>query len=254
MRLIKEISLLPFKNGDQLYCDGILIEVRYNSWRITQYDDKVINDQELLHCPPTINEREFQRSPRIIEGLPQSTFIIDNEPNFKKLGEQSLLKTLLPSLATVISALMIIVMQPHNRFLNSSMVLVAIITICSTVIYHNKEKKHHTIEEQEVLISYQTYLNNIISKIQTQYLEEKRILKATFPSMNELMQLVNVRKSRIYEKLPDHDDFLTISVGLGGVSSGLTIKHQLSEQSEIEKRILNILSDVIISDCPYFAI
>lgn len=94
------------------------------------------------------------------------------------------------------------------------------------VLARSYESAHRRKTDHDIKTIYIRYLNNIRGEITANIEAQKAALMESFPKLTELENFVELCTTRLWERAPEHDDFLNICLGAGDVKPCGEIKFE----------------------------
>ena len=144
-------------------------------------------------------------------------------------GKNELLRTIVPPLGMVVLSGATSFLSGGNPIMMLSMGGASLLTAgfsVSSYFTNKKETKQKNIERTN---SYEQYLIQEKARLSILQQEQKEALEYMNPAMNELALMTKEYHARIYERMMTNEDFLTVRLGVGEISSSFTTNYQSTE-------------------------
>ena len=168
---------------------------------------------------------EYRRSPRLILRDPEDEVSFVPPQAKPKAPTGGLLKMILPSLAGVAATIGMSVAMGRGwlTLLTAGATLITMI-FTITQYFSNKKKYREDVAQREE--DYDAYLQEKVSQIWKFNRTQRDAAEYHYPSIEQISTMVEGVDSRIYEKTPQHFDFLTYRLGLGTVPASVKINYE----------------------------
>ncbi|MDR1205051.1 MAG: type VII secretion protein EssC, partial [Peptococcaceae bacterium] len=179
--------------------------------------------------PGGSREEYYQRSPRLVERLDTEPIEIDAPPNAPRGRRQPLLFTIGPALTMVIpmatGLLFTMWSSQRQNTLTSPFMFMGIITSVTAAVIgvfwalmnHRYARKTEAEEEARRSELFQKYLNRIRRILDGKHAVNKAILDKLYPSVQDYLSFVREKSLRLWERNVNHQDFLHVRLGIGGI-------------------------------------
>ena len=214
---------------------GLLESVKLTGWKRSQE----IAPQE---APGVSAIMEVHRAPRIREQ--PDVEIVEIEPPITKAQprDNSLLMTIGPSLTMVLpmvmGAIMASMVSNGSNFMLAGLAMIgtsSLLAVIWSMANFRRQKKQEAALEAKRKALYSAYLKDMEKKLRALSQKEYQRLLKHSPSFLQCVDLFNTSKLRLWERMPAHDDFLSIRLGLGQVA--------LPNEIRISKQQLSLIDD-----------
>ncbi len=211
-------------------------------------------------------EEYFLRSPRFRSNIEEITFVIDPPPAAQSQQEMPLLFTMGPMLTMGMTSL-ITAGVTLNNVLNGNQTLssaapslmISGAMMCSMILWptltRSWQKKQKKKREKIRQTKYGKYIEEKQKEIQTTMKQQRQILIENNVSLDECYSIIRNRKTTLWEKRIEEDDFLSVYLGNGSLPPQIQIKapeehFELEEDNlkELVKKVVN--ESKIIEDVP----
>ncbi|MFC3928400.1 type VII secretion protein EssC, partial [Streptococcus caprae] len=200
---------------------------------------------------------DYHRSPRIIY-RPSEEKITLNAPSAEpKPPQGELLRTILPPLLMVTMTLVVTIFQPRGIYILVTVGMSIVSTIFAVQSYFKNRRKHKD-EVADRIRSYKLYLVDKSMELSKLDKAQKEGQLYHYPSLETLDALTEQYDHRIYEKTPQHFDFLYYRLGLGQVPTSHQLSYSQTERSGVKDPLevegYTLYSDhLLIDDMPIVA-
>ena len=229
-----------FAVGDQLVVNGLIIEVREKQLKLTSLGAtyslnpwQIVEEEVIPEYP--VDFPSFRRSPRIHLKEPKKQIEIAAPKAKQTEGKNELLRTIVPPLGMVVLSGATSFLSGGNPIMMLSMGGASLLTAgfsVSSYFTNKKEKKQKNIERTN---SYEQYLIQEKARLSILQQEQKEALEYMNPAMNELALMTKEYHARIYERMMTNEDFLTVRLGVGEISSSFTTNYQSTEDDSLSQ-------------------
>jgi len=183
----------------------------------------------------------FNPSPRKIYPLPSKEIEIPELPQLPLPPEPpSKLMIWIPALISLSSFIPLLIygFNPYVFFY----IIPAIGSLFYPIINHSLQKKRmreYINNKNNLIASFYKRLNEIHSELDSLAKEQKEILNYADPKFTILLDWVKEANDRLWERQPEHKDFLNARVGIGNIINNIKIKSPKAPaifQSEEQKK------------------
>lgn len=218
--------------GDEIAFDETLLKLYPNEIMIS---GKATVDSSLVEIARSKYDfypdyPDYHRSPRIIYRSSEDKVTLNapaSEPNKPK---DELLKLILPPLVMVGVTILISIFQPRGLYIIATVTMSIMTTIFAIQSYF-KNRKQYKIDLQERIDSYHQYLSDKAIVLNELSRKQKEGQLYHYPAIETLDALAESYSHRIYEKTPQHFDFLYYRLGLGNVPVSYDLSYSQQERS-----------------------
>ena len=187
---------------------------------------------------------KFNRSTRIRQEIPSTDIeILDPEP-LPQEPKKNLVLTMIPALAML--ALTVVlrgIIGGGGTFVIYSVCSMSIGIIMSVVTFLN-DKKEYKKEKIEREVKYKAYICEKEEAILNSRSNELRVLDNIYKPMKENIENVNVFSKDLFDRNPDHDDFLAVRIGKGLVEANCKVITKKQEYISIKDELVLIPKEV----------
>lgn len=270
----ERVSEKTLKPGDLIFIYGFSIvigkgfaafnlnpKIKINSLALSEMAVLVKDESEVEHYFDEHSQADhFTVAPRFMKHIERVQINIENAPEPEHDKRPAVL-SLGPSFTMGVSSAvtgMFTVINGLNSGRELSSVIPSIVMSASMlassmiwpVISRIYENAHGGNVRRGVLKGYIKYLDEIRERIESATSEQCAILRERFPTREELAEIVDMRSIRLWEKLPEHDDYLSVSIGRGSVAPELDIIYKEKDPISIRNDVLSAERDKLIADKP----
>ena len=266
--------------GDYIFCFGLKIICLGKQFIISGPSNVSITDNvfvtigipsieeisypyELSEDTPLYDKKSyFSKSPRFDFETETEKFYIDPPPEEEPEKERSLLLTLGPQL-TMMSMSMITVTNTIIDFINGEIdfgklipALIMLFAMGAGVllwpsITRKIERKERRLRSIKRFQKYKEYLEKKNKSINTIKESQRQILIEKNPKLDDCRLIIENKKSLLWERNIDDEDFLTVSLGIGTVQSKIDIEIPEEHFSIEDQDKLVTIKDTILKDAKY---
>lgn len=166
----------------------------------------------------------FNRTPRIYMKRTTPKFNMDNPPGPQKNEEQPLILTVGSSAMMGMSSIMMATMTVQTALQNNADMITILPSVLMSggmfvgslvmpIVNRKYTEKQHEKKEKCRREKYIEYLRSLGDRIEAAGEEQRRLLEETYPTLGSLKEYVYSRDEHLWERLPDHDDFLSLRLG-----------------------------------------
>lgn len=226
-----------FRIGDRLVIDGVLIEKRPEQFKMIgllqkfQLDSKLFIEETLIEEYP-LDFPDYRRSPRIFLRPSEDRIRLNSPKNRKEKKRGEILRTIVPPLGMLVMTGAVTIISRRNPVMLLSMGGASLLTAAFSVSSYWTSKKETEKENKQQEENYQNYLVEKESELAKLAEKQKEALEYNYPSVSDLVSLIRSYRSRIYEKMPSHEDFLNVRLGIGDVKSSFNVDFSEREQTD----------------------
>ena len=273
-------------NGDNIFIMGLRIIYINNYLIINNYNSSLkINSPILIKkslptdTGPLLETEEndsldlyeendyFDRQPRFVTSIIKEDFKIDSPPSKVEKDEMPVIYTIGPmitmAMSSAVTASVSIINVTTNKGNWLSVVPTIVITITmvvSTILWptlmRRYNKKRQEKKEQERQTKYITYLQEKKQKIENLRISQAQILMENYPDPKNLAVTILNKKTNLWERLIESDDFLNVRLGLGTVSLQINLSYAVEDFTMASDNLKDELNKVAesakdIENAPY---
>lgn len=242
---VSESQLNP---GDVVFIMGLKMIIGKGFMAINNPDGMVkINTNKLLgyksqkiesYTPSFMTEDQtvmFYRSPRFKRDIQTYELTIDPPPS-KSLSEpMPMLLTIGPAvtmgMASVTMAITSIINIANGRsdiLTSLPMLVMSFAMLCGTLLWptlikkyeKNKQEKREALRQKK----YNEYINGIKSEIDKESSYQRGILNENYVSLDTCLSRIKLVQRNLWERTSQHNDFLTLRLGIGSLPLDCNIK------------------------------
>lgn len=188
-----------------------------------------------------VSERDFQfiRSPRMISQIESKEIALEKPPQSNgtpQINWVSILVT--PAISVLLMLVMVIAMGMNAAMLIMSGAM-SVVSAVVAVFNYRKQKSQHEGMEGLVDKKYRAYLNDVLSRIETNKKKQLSQLVTANPNPDTCVSYTKNKDRHLWERSTGDQDFLSVRIGTGTIPSALTARYRQSEvvitESELEK-------------------
>lgn len=246
------------KENDFVSICGYKFLFRKNTLSMSKLNEKIeLNKIEEIDNPLSYSLLEypcFYRSPRLLKDVPREEIVIDSPPEKAKMPNNNIIITLIPLVGTIIITMLMSSNQGKSGVYSVIMVVLAGVTTLLAYVMQVVNTKKQQFKRYK---TYKEYVKDRESLIINKRELMINSIKEMNPESEECIRFLEEFNRRIWERTPDHEDFLNVSIGKG--EGELTFNIKVPDKSvEIDKDKLKDdprkLKDVYgkIEDIPIF--
>ena len=198
----------------------------------------------------------FAQKPRFITEFQRKTVVIDSPPNKNDNEEKPAIYTIGPMVTMGIVSVAMLgsaingIVNDGRTFTASLTTIVMAIAMLGTMVmwpilsrkYDDKMKKKHEIKRQK---KYKEYLMEKANDIFMYMKEERQIIVENTFSIDGCADIILRKKMRLWEKELEHNDFLTVRLGIGSKEPNLEIKYPEEHFSMTEDNLKQLLAETV---------
>lgn len=266
-------NTMKLSNGDVIFVMGLKIIVLKNNIIINKVDSLKVDGSLFVsskYPAQTIKEFDeeeeeteyysdsdyFYRAPRFKNSVVKETLVVDPAPGKEKEDKTPTLLVIGPmvtmgmtSMVTTFTSINSIITNGRSLsealpsiLMSSAMLLSMVLWPTLTKKYQNKLRKEYEKKRQE---KYSVYIEEKRKALKDIMKQQTDALIASYPSLDELKKVITYKKSNLWERGKDHDDFLCLRLGIGSKPVDIDInypaEHFSLEEEDNLKSILNKL-------------
>jgi len=175
----------------------------------------------------------FQRSPRLFPQLPSGEINIPAPPPVLSKPTINWLTVLLPSGGMLMIAIVLIIIASSSGSGNVAYafvsVFMALISVTTAVVSYKSQSAKFVKDAGLREENYKKMLDSKCSELKKYQELQKNGMTVLSPGKNEKLMIARERQRRMWERIPTHEDFLSIRLGLGKVPLMVNIKTTTNE-------------------------
>lgn len=242
-------SLRFFLEGDILY-----IENAEDRIQVREIKKSEIRKKAQL-SPGAQLVYKHSRSPRLLDRVMTEVIDIERPPQIggpPKINWLNVLVTPMISVALMLVLVIVMGMSPIMLIMSGVMSLVSAVI---AVINYNSQKKQHNNQSGLIDQKYEQYLQRVALKLKNSRNHQLNGLRDENPSPVECANIAVNRGTKLWNRVPTDQDFLSVRLGEGTIKSALTAKFQQSQvliqESPLETKARELAqSSLEIKDAP----
>jgi S-DNA-T family DNA segregation ATPase FtsK/SpoIIIE len=209
----------PVMAGDAMLIGGVLFTVKTGGIEI-RGSAQSVNLRKRLTPEGRMDMSAFpafRRPPRIVRSLPEKSIEIALPPAKEKAPKGQLLKTILPPLIMVMLTVTVSLISKGGIYVIVMAAGMGVTVIFSITNYFS-EKKERKEKEAKRTEKYRAYLLGKRKEIYAAQKEEAESRRYMSPSLADIAGMTDDYSSRLYERTPFDDDFLSVTLGASEIS------------------------------------
>lgn len=188
----------------------------------------------------------YKKSPRIIRRPMKETITVKKPPRKEAMSKSSLAQIIIPPLLMIGVTIFISFFMKRGLYVIASVCTSAVTIIFSVQRFINERKEIKQKNEKRERI-YTDYLVGLRRTIRRKRKEEKENLSWQVPDIDQLEQMVTEYDSRLYERSPEDEDFLQVSLGFHSGGSQISVEYEKdelgTEEDELTKEAEQVFKD-----------
>lgn len=215
--------------GCRVFTPEFLLERRASQWKLTTFGNEAsFGGHGVLR---QARKREFpedfplyRRSPRLHLTPPDGKFTLQHGDKPQPASRNGILKAVLPPIAMLAVTVLVSVFSGRNALMMLGMGCMSVVTAAFTVSQYVSEKKQRKTDNAARRDEYERYLVATTAALGERYERETQVLNYVSPSPHALARMIDAYDPRIYERMVNNADFLSVSLGVGDEPSSLTVE------------------------------
>ncbi len=277
---------VSLENGDVIFVVGLKIIVTSNMIMINNINnnvrvsspllrlkqevsvklDKTISKAEELDRPLYAKEEYFYRSPRFIEDIIKEKIDIEDPPGKISQEETPLIMTIGPmftmaltSLTTTITTLNSIANGDTTWKKATPSLVMAGAMLASMIVWpllsRGFEKRQKKKKEKERIDKYSAYIDKKKEELGLIIQKQTLTLRNKYISLEECAKIILKKRSNLWERGLDQNDFLTLRLGIGNMPVYADINYSKErfslEEDELKQLIYSLVDESnMLNDVP----
>lgn len=219
--------------GDELAFQDSKLKLLKDELHVWKSETMQVNVQEIDFSKYEYPEEypDYHRSPRIIYRNPEKKVEVKAPPKLPKKPSEQLLKIILPPLVMVTLLIVISIFQPRGLYIVITLAMSLLTAVFSIQRYFTQKREYRKALEERAA-AYQSYLKTKAKNLYHDKKEQENGQHYHYPSISEIEQLALGLNHRIYEKTPNHFDFLHYRLGLGKVPNSVDLTYSNKEREK----------------------
>ncbi|MCQ2540991.1 MAG: type VII secretion protein EssC [Lachnospiraceae bacterium] len=216
------------------YCDGWLYFTSNLQLTTSFLTESIRESNNHLEYP------QFYRSVRQLYEIPNEKMEVLQPKAPTEDNRQGLLATVLPAMISMVMMLMMRMSMGRNIFfiiLCGGMMVVSAGLSISSYIKQGKQLKE---KKENRLVKYGEYIEKTEKKIVDVRQKEMRLLNQKYPSITELVKMVEDFDSRLFERKKSDEDFLDCYIGIGKHDAISQVSFKKQDYVELEDPLMDI--------------
>ena len=203
----------------------------------------------------------FHRPPRIIPEMPMGEIVIASPPQAAVKPSVNWLLVLLPSLGMMLVPLVLLLANMGNQTGSSSnygllYLLTTPVSLVTSIVTYTSQTGKFKKEEEKRKNNYGKYIEQKAEELKKfKEIQTASLFKA-YPGFKECLDTIEKKEHNLWERLPEHTDFLSIRLGKGKVPSRIMLKmpdtnQVFGEEDELLRKASNLINEYKeLSDVP----
>ncbi len=256
-------------NGDVIFILGLKMIILGNILIINNPANSVtvnlpIYDKNLLldDTPEVIDDDSnvtvytkkdyFNRSPRFRSKIDTLVIDVEDPPSKEKEDDTPAILTVGPMLTMGMTSVVMLFTSVNNAVKNQTGIasvipqMVMAIAMLGTMVFwpsitRKFKAKQRDAHERKRRDKYEVYIQSLRQKIVNNITKQRQILMENHISINDCVQIILNRSTRLWERIIEEPDFLVVRLGLGIVPLDIDIKYK-KENFVLED---DILKDIV---------
>ena len=164
---------------------------------------------------------QIKRSPRIMHEVPTGVIEIEAPPSASSKPEINWLATFLPTIATLgIAIIMSVFLSPMMLIYSLPMTITGVVI---SITNYRKQTKKYTEQMENRQRKYDDHIAKVVGQIQGKRNEQITALLLADPSVEDCLSIAKDRRSRLWERNPDDNDFASVRIGTGPIDFSVRI-------------------------------
>lgn len=197
----------------------------------------------------------YKKSPRILYRIQPEEIVIKRPPEKENMSKNSLMQVIIPPLAMMAVCIFMCIVMKRGIYVIAS-ICMSLVTVTFSSRRYFTERKEIRDKNIRREIVYRNYLLRQRGKIQEKRHRERMALNYHVPNLNNLTKMVFEYSNRLYERNPDDEDFMEVSIGYQKGDSAIRVKYddedfQIKEDELKEEAIALAEEYKTISHLPY---
>ncbi len=201
-------------------------------------------------------DREFfYRSPRLKKEIVTKTITIDPPPQSQKADTTPMALVIGPSITMGMASMSMGVFSVIN-VLNSGgkisqalpMVIMAFSMLLGTILWPILTRKHDNKQKQKMEMKrqqkYLNYLEEIRDEIRKEAVLQSELFNANITSVDECVKRIVDKKSNLWERMPEQNDFLRLRLGMGDAPLDIQINYEPKKFTMDDDNLQNAMLSV----------
>ncbi len=194
----------------------------------------------------------FNRSPRFRSKIDTLEIDVDDPPSKEKEDDTPAILTVGPMLTMGMTSVVMLFTSVNNAVKNQTGIIsvlpqmVMAIAMLGTMVFwpsitRKFKAKQRDAHERKRRDKYEVYIQSLRQKIVNNITKQRQILMENHISINDCVQIILNRSTRLWERIMEEPDFLVVRLGLGIVPLDIDIQYK-KENFVLED---DILKDIV---------
>jgi len=187
----------------------------------------------------------FQRAPRVKRTLPTKDITIHRPPAEPQKPSMSMEQLIIPLISTALSVGLFYYISQKMETASSSTYLLFMMASSVPMVFsflysmfsYGRLKYQYKKEMKQRETTYLGHLQNHTEELKDLQQQQMKVLSATNPSPDECVRRIRERRSSLWERSPESDDFLNLRIGQGEQPFRVNINVPIEDGYEIDPLI-----------------
>ncbi|MBO1910901.1 type VII secretion protein EssC, partial [Microvirga sp. 3-52] len=202
------IGSVMLEPGDQLYVDGVLIQIGSDDIQFLAGENHVTT--KLARLMEKANEfgedyPDFHRSPRIIYREPEEKIAIAKPSSKPSKPSEQLGRMIVPPLVMIAAMILVSFFRANGIFI-LVMLSMTVVTVIYSIMAYVKSLKQYRIDTKERDVKYREYIKTKTKELYSASEEQRHALNYHYPKIEKIRDMALSVHARTYEKTMFHHD------------------------------------------------
>lgn len=225
------------RNGDFLSMSDYFFYFKDGRiWTQTRPEMK-INSLGFRDLPSKGTYPKFNRNTRVKTVVCEDDIEILDPPAPLQKPKNDLFSRLMPSVSMLLIAVIMAVVSDRSASMMLMSVMSAGMAIVTAIIGLRRGNKEYEEGTEERSKKYNEYIKNKCNDIETFRSDEKAVLDSIYISQAEEAKRFDSFSSKLFDRTPEDEDFLSVKLGNGAVEAKRQIKYKKQEKLEIDDEL-----------------
>lgn len=240
-----KIDNAGLKDGDVLSI--YTIQIKYSGGLLFFYnvgDSFIAGNNQILNKHNGNSDDIYIIPPRLEIDYEKGSFEIEKAPEPGGPPQLNWLSILIaPVIAIAASFVMVVVLGMNaGMFIMTGTMSVASAIIA--VLNYHKQKNKHKDSSEAITKKYKEYLQDVKATLDTEHNKQMDSICYANPSVVDCVHSVLERERPLWERRPEHKDFMSVRVGTGNIPAAYYATSQRSKLKIEEKELDNEAADI----------
>lgn len=238
--------------GDFQLCPGDILFLKYIKLEVWEDRISIQGSQELYrtvlferHLPerPFDSFPVYKRSPRLVKRLSEERILMELPKGEERQDKKGLLMTVLPPLGMTAVTTAVGFLIGRGVYMLMSVSATGMTAVFSGIRYL-RDKRELTEKNKGKEKRYIAYMWSKQKELARAYVNEWEVYQYQYPDTDRICRMVKEYDSRIYERVPSDDDFLTVVIGHGRGGTSFRIECRERGWDDEEDRLTGTLREL----------